>query len=249
MEKIFSIVEYTGIIYLEDCGVVPLKYHAKKDEIERLLLDRGLKFASLVRGKQHKVYAGPVDKVEVYRRRPAEPKFSNGDEPFEVSFYYYYILNISIPPLRYIVINDNIYQIRSDIIIDTITYNRLHSHAAIRVNIISHELVDSGGGERLTKAHLMICTDRIPFFSLQDKHWHKGNIANIEDKVFNERIFTQLVLPDATKQLVRALVRNHTNKGTAGGFDDFVKGQLSTDRKSTRLNSSHCVTSRMPSSA
>jgi len=98
------------------------------------------------------------------------------------------------------------------------TYNRMDSHGSVPMSSIEDELVD---GE-LTDSHFMICTDRIPFFSLQDKSWHKGNIANVRDKIFNEKIFSQLVLPEATKQLVRALVRNHT-KGTS--FDDFVKGK------------------------
>jgi hypothetical protein len=55
-------------------------------------------------------------------------------------------------------------------------------------------------------------------------------VTNIRDKVFNEKLFSQLVLLDPVKQLVSALVRNHT-KGT--GFDDFVKGTVfeSTENK------------------
>jgi hypothetical protein len=63
----------------------------------------------------------------------------------------------------------------------------------------------------------------VPFFSLQDKQWQKGSVTNIRDKVFNEKLFSQLVLPDPVKQLLSALVRIHT-KGT--GFDDFVKGMV-----------------------
>lgn len=83
---------------------------------------------------------------------------------------------------------------------------------------ISDELND---GE-LTEDHLMICTDQIPFFSLQDKKFHKGSIENIEDKIFNEKVFSQLVLPEPTKELVRVLVRNHKR---GRDFDDFIKGK------------------------
>lgn len=67
----------------------------------------------------------------------------------------------------------------------------------------------------------MICTDKIPFFSLQDKKFHKGDVANVADKIFNKKIFYQLVLPESTKELVRVLVRNHKKEKS---FDDFVKG-------------------------
>ena len=49
-----------------------------------------------------------------------------------------------------------------------------------------------------------------------------------------------LTARDATEDKVRGL--------TVGG-DDYVAKPFSLDRKSTRLNSSHVVTSRMPSSA
>ncbi|KAH6661587.1 P-loop containing nucleoside triphosphate hydrolase protein, partial [Halenospora varia] len=74
----------------------------------------------------------------------------------------------------------------------------------------------------LTEHHLKFCTDKIPFFSLGDKNSHQGKIANVSDKIFDEHIFFQLVLPSATKTLVQILVKNHTN---GAGFDDFVKGR------------------------
>jgi hypothetical protein len=86
VEKTFLILEFSGLRFLTDCAVVPLKYHPQRQALSEYLLGRGRKFVSLG-GKQHKVYAGPVDRVEVYRSRRAalhEPKFSE-DEPSEVS--------------------------------------------------------------------------------------------------------------------------------------------------------------------
>ena len=102
--------------------------------------------------------------------------------------------------------------------VDTETYNRLNSDFAVSVTSIASELVD---GE-LTEEHLVLCTSVIPIFSFQDKQFYTASVCNISDVVFNDRVFDQLVLPAAQKELVRVLVENHS-KGAE--FDDFVEGK------------------------
>jgi AAA+ superfamily predicted ATPase len=120
-------------------------------------------------------------------------------------------LTFSCPPSRVTV--------KSRIMVDTATHNRVNANAAIHIRKgISDELVE---GE-LTDEHYILCTDRIPIFSFQDKRFYSANIKNISEIVYNDRVFDQLVLPDSQKDLVRVLVENHS-KGA--DFDDFVEGK------------------------
>jgi hypothetical protein len=209
IERTFVVMSFKGLEFIKDCGVFPLEYHPNREIVRKALLERGRKFISL-KGKQHRIYAGPLDRSEVYRRRHSEPKMGASDEAFEVCMSFMFVPYIRAKNM----------QISSDIIVDTITYNRLHAQDSIKTTAIPQDKLVNG---ELTDSDLMICTDRVPFFSLHDKDWHKGNIMNIHEKVFNEQIFSQLVLPDATKRLLLALVRTHT-KGS--NFDDFVKGTI-----------------------
>ncbi|KAF7886450.1 hypothetical protein EAF00_010553 [Botryotinia globosa] len=186
----FSVPEYTGIKFISELEVFPLKYHPNKELVKRNLVARGRIFAAL-KGQNHRVYNGPVSQVDTYRQPGRYSSAADSNESSEIS---------------------------SDIIIDTTTFNRFNARKSISVSNISDELND---GE-LTEDHLMICTDQIPFYSLQGKKFHKGNIGNIEYKIFNEKIFSQLVLPEPIKELVRALIRNHKR---GRDFDDFIKGK------------------------
>jgi AAA+ superfamily predicted ATPase len=109
--------------------------------------------------------------------------------------------------------------VKSRIMVDTATHNRINPNVAINTRkSITSELVS---GE-LTEEHYILCTDRIPIFSFQDKRFYRANIENISAIVYNDRVFDQLVLPDSQKELVRVLVENHS-KGA--DFDDFVEGK------------------------
>lgn len=103
--------------------------------------------------------------------------------------------------------------------VDTVTFNRLKSRSSIDVaSVLKEELV---AGE-LTEDHLLICTNKIPIFSFQDKKFYIAVLDNITEIVFNEQLFGQLVLPESHKELVRFLVENHS---TGVSFDDFVEGK------------------------
>ena len=60
-----------------------------------------------------------------------------------------------------------------------------------------------------------------------------------------------LALVDESFVSLRAMLRDVRRPGTSATFSEIVDGSVETllDRKSTRLNSSHESTSRMPSSA
>ncbi|KAK6828814.1 hypothetical protein RU639_003670 [Aspergillus parasiticus] len=103
------------------------------------------------------------------------------------------------------------------VMVDTAAMKRLGS-CSIRVHDIECELIDG----QLTEEHLMLCTDTIPAFSFEDKRSITVNIDDLEDILFNQQLFHQLVLPRPTKEIVRVMVKSHVN---GVDFDDFTKGK------------------------
>lgn len=101
------------------------------------------------------------------------------------------------------------------VMVDTAAMKRLGS-CNIEVRDIESELIDG----QLTEEHLMLCTDTIPAFSFEDKRSITVNIDDLEDIVFNQQLFHQLVLPAPTKEIVRVMVKSHVN---GVDFDDFTK--------------------------
>ncbi|KAK6513066.1 hypothetical protein TWF506_009229 [Arthrobotrys conoides] len=76
----------------------------------------------------------------------------------------------------------------------------------------------------LTDDEKLICTAVIPAFTLDDhKIWLEVFIDDIQDIQWNPEIFSKLVLPAETKQLIRGLVETHINEQSQ--FDDFIEGK------------------------
>lgn len=102
--------------------------------------------------------------------------------------------------------------------IDTSTFNRLNPSFRVKVSSIAGELV----GSELSEEHLLLCTSHIPLFSFQDKKFFIAEVDNVRDIGFNHKLIEQLVLPETQKELIRVLVKNHS-EGVS--FDDFVEGE------------------------
>lgn len=75
----------------------------------------------------------------------------------------------------------------------------------------------------LTEQHLRICTNEVAAFSMRDKFFYKAPVEEIHDVVFNEKLLSQLVIPEATKDLIQALVESYS-RGSC--MDDFVEGSI-----------------------
>ncbi|KAK6337065.1 hypothetical protein TWF718_009851 [Orbilia javanica] len=76
----------------------------------------------------------------------------------------------------------------------------------------------------LTDDEKLICVATIPGFTLDDhKVWVDLYIDDIQDIQWNPEIFSKLVLPAETKQLIRGLVESHINEKNQ--FDDFIEGK------------------------
>ena len=101
---------------------------------------------------------------------------------------------------------------------DAAAFNRQISYP-LKSKSLKKELVDGA----LTEQHFRICTDEIPVFSMRDKYFYKAPVEELHDIVFNKQVFGQLVIPESTKDLIRALVESHVNKSEV---DDFVEGSI-----------------------
>ena len=102
--------------------------------------------------------------------------------------------------------------------VDAAAFNR-HRSLPTKLKRLKKRRVDGG----LTEQQLRICTDTVPVFSMRDKFFYKAPVDEIHDIVFNEQLFSQLVIPESTKDLIRALVENHAR---GSDMDDFVEGVI-----------------------
>jgi hypothetical protein len=77
---------------------------------------------------------------------------------------------------------------------------------------------------KLADDDYVLATPIVYGFALGDKQWVEFNIDNVQDIVWNDTAFGNLVLPSEKKSLIQALVEAHSQKGRAG-FDDFIVGK------------------------
>lgn len=91
VSQTFQVPEYSGIKFISELDVFPLKYHPNKEVVERNLIARGRIFAAL-KGQNHRIYNGPVDQVEVYRRPGRYSSPADSDESLEVQTLSYFPL-------------------------------------------------------------------------------------------------------------------------------------------------------------
>lgn len=99
-----------------------------------------------------------------------------------------------------------------------------------------------GNAEELTEEDLLLATPLLYGFSLSDKMWRKVissrssapqtyralvifSVNNISDIQWQVDAFDNLILPEAQKALIKALVESHRGPAEQGGFDDFIMGK------------------------
>ncbi|WPH00689.1 Hypothetical protein R9X50_00351900 [Acrodontium crateriforme] len=75
----------------------------------------------------------------------------------------------------------------------------------------------------LTDEQCLLANAVVKGFSFSEKEWFEFFIDKVSSPDWNSNCFNQLVLTEAQKDLVRALVATHAQKSL--GFDDIVKGK------------------------
>ncbi|CUS10315.1 unnamed protein product [Tuber aestivum] len=80
--------------------------------------------------------------------------------------------------------------------------------------------------EEMTEEQLLLCSPTVLGFSFGDKLWAEFAVEHVNEIRFNPDAFESLVLPEAQKKIVKALVESHTgNRGSRLGIDDVIKGK------------------------
>ncbi|KAF3187224.1 hypothetical protein TWF225_004378 [Orbilia oligospora] len=128
--------------------------------------------------------------------------------------------------------------INTRVMVDTLSYGGSKYLTALKRSAVEDETEDKYHDEdgnpidkpettellELTDDEKLICTAVIPAFTLDDhKTWLEVFIDDIQDIEWNPEIFSKLVLPAETKQLIRGLVESHINEKSQ--FDDFIEGK------------------------
>jgi len=108
-------------------------------------------------------------------------------------------------------------------IVDLETYKKLHPYSP---SVISGR--DDLGPEMMNspnppdKDFLMLLPSEVKGFNLREKKWHDLEVDRIRDVPWNKKAFDNLVLPEKTKKIIRALV---TKKLAAEKSTDVIKGK------------------------
>ncbi|PLN77273.1 P-loop containing nucleoside triphosphate hydrolase protein [Aspergillus taichungensis] len=106
----------------------------------------------------------------------------------------------------------------SRVVVNTLAIRELEPRMRIQVNDMSARL-DSG---QLKIEDVMICTNKIPYFSLDEKAFLWGDPDFFEEIEFDDELWDQLVLGNTMKNALRTLTANHL-KGHK--FDDVIAGK------------------------
>jgi hypothetical protein len=200
---------FAGAVAINELCAYPIRYNTNEVAIRQQLIDRGRRMEELA-GIHFCCYRGIALGLEMER-----------------------------------------YNIDGRVVVDTKTFHRLNANYAFDLQPFKsgvmkrnfREVDDSGYGydvgreaetndlipehklelDPLTDDQCLIANAMVRGFSFSEKRWLDFFIDKLEDPRWNADCFQQLVLPKAQKDLVQALVSDHTQKRS--DFDDIVKGK------------------------
>ncbi|KAJ6576123.1 P-loop containing nucleoside triphosphate hydrolase protein [Mycena vulgaris] len=202
-----KITPFTGTTDIAMLPTAPLELRGRKDEIRAALMKRGKRFQTM-RGQCHGEYIGVA--------------IEQGEE------------------------HDRKFSIKSRVMIDGKSYNRIcadhaweasDDEAAIEAafwaedSLSAEEFAEFKAVQAAEKAarglsdeELLLATNVLRGFSFAEKKWFLLFIDGFSEISWNEASFDRLVLPEASKTLIRALVTSHLRE-EANKFDDIIKGK------------------------
>ncbi|KAH8880552.1 AAA family ATPase [Thozetella sp. PMI_491] len=194
---------FAGAMPIAGLSAFPLDLHPAKEDIRASLIERGRRWEALA-GQNFREYKGVAFDGE-----------------------------------------GNRFNIDGRVMVDTHTYHRINANYAFSVCAFPKiggkrkqssssddwDLVpdDSPEGKLapLTDEHCLLATATVRGFSFTEKKFLEFFVDKLSPIEWNTQCFEQLVLPDHQKELVQALVSEHTQRvtGPNAGFDDIVKGK------------------------
>ncbi|KAJ6499691.1 P-loop containing nucleoside triphosphate hydrolase protein [Mycena vitilis] len=203
-----KIPPFAGSAHISTLPFAPLEMRTRKDEIRAALMKRGKRFQTM-RGQCHGEYSG----LAIEQRSEED---------------------------------DKKYSIKSRVMIDGISYNRIcadfaweapedeeaaealfwaeDSLSAEEFAAFKAKMAAEKAARGLTDEETLLATNILRGFSFAEKQWFQLFIDNFSEIEWNEASFDRLVLPEASKTLVRALVSSHL-RTEESKFDDIIKGK------------------------
>ncbi|OHF01612.1 AAA family ATPase [Colletotrichum orchidophilum] len=194
---------FAGVAPIASLNALPLLYHPSPDTATRILTERGRRWEALA-GQNFRQYKGVA--LDHHNRR---------------------------------------FNIDGRVMVDTETHHRIMADHAF--NVVSFpetvgrkrkqddetgdvELVPKETNEfaPLTDEQCLLASPMVRGFSFTEKNFLNFFVDEISPIEWNTQCFEQLVLPDSQKELVQALVAQHTARATdpnSSAFDDIVKGK------------------------
>ncbi|GAB1314481.1 hypothetical protein MFIFM68171_04691 [Madurella fahalii] len=107
---------------------------------------------------------------------------------------------------------------RGRIVIDPAAFSEIEPENGF-VPEIRHAISE----DKLSDDELVAMPSVVYGFSLTEKTWGAFAVSRITEIEWNTSVWDSLVLPDASKRLVRTLVKSHVSHNSS--FDDFVRGK------------------------
>ncbi|KAJ7114175.1 P-loop containing nucleoside triphosphate hydrolase protein [Mycena crocata] len=202
-----KIPPFEGSTDIQILPTAPLEMRGRKEDIRASLIKRGTRFQTM-RGQCHGEYEG----LAIEQGEEQDKKFS----------------------------------IKSRVMVDGTSYNRIcadfaweagedeadveaafwaeDSMSAEEFTAFKAAQAAAKAARGLTEEELLLATNVIRGFSFAEKKWFLLFIDGFSEITWNDVSFDRLVLPEASKTLVRALVTSHLREEN-NQFDDIIKGK------------------------
>ncbi|KAL1948292.1 hypothetical protein VTO73DRAFT_12367 [Trametes versicolor] len=223
VETVIYIEPFSGTKKINTLAAFPLKYSRDPEGLKEMLLERGRKWASL-KGIHHVHYQGTA-------------AFRLGTSSAQTIIKYNVDSRIMIDRRNFLRLNPNYARPKaSETEQDERAQETFNPHLRAQRQQMMNEEPDHfenvftldvrskthAEEEALKDEDLLLASPILYGYSLSDKIWLEFNVQHIQPIVWNEEAFTNLVLADDRKDLLRSLVDAHS---VNLGFDDFVQGK------------------------
>ncbi|EEU39866.1 uncharacterized protein NECHADRAFT_39197 [Fusarium vanettenii 77-13-4] len=184
-----------------ELDVVPARLQPNIEAIREQLIERGQRFVAL-KGVHHRSYTGVYERANPPTN---QPKVIEERIVIDGSMFSKYVDEHQgrMPPL--IPLDESPHGANSDI------------EKSLDPQILAPE------DENLAEKYYHLCTHVVRGFCLKAKDWGYLDINLIEDIVWSNTAFDQLVLPHDYKRIIRAFV--HAQISGLDNFDDVIKGK------------------------
>ncbi|KZT08232.1 P-loop containing nucleoside triphosphate hydrolase protein [Laetiporus sulphureus 93-53] len=208
LQTALCVCGFAGARKISGLNVFPIEYYAGPGGARGLkerLIKRGRKWAAIAGGVHHLAYQGMASCWE----KSSYVKFSVKSRIMidRKTFVEHWPNYAKHPEITRTLLGGNIEK------------HTLNSNLAA-----SNGQTSTTGATGLSEEELLLTTPVVYGFSLSDKRWLEFAIDQVETFEWNDEVFSQLVITDQHKMILRTLVGSYS-AGAASGFDDFIAGK------------------------